>query len=144
MRYMKQFILRGLFGITIGVFINQLIMLIMAMNGNIVSIPSNIVITQFIISSLTGFYCAGVSVIFEIEEWSLLRQTITHSIAMLPYFPVAVYAGWMPGTLIGRLIFIINYILVYVIIWASFKKYWEKKTKALNEELKKHNKNNIN
>lgn len=141
MDYIKKFILRGLFGITLGVFINQLVYVAIAMKGNMVQISSDIVILQFIIASLTGFYCGGITIIFEVEEWSLLRQTITHSVAMLPYFPISIYAGWMPESLIGRVFFILNYIIIYIVIWFSFKKYWEKKARELNEELKKHNQN---
>jgi hypothetical protein len=139
MSYLKKFLIRGLLGIIIGVFINQLVFFIMAMKGNILYIQSNLIISQFIISSIIGFYCAGVTVIFGIEEWSLLRQTVTHSIAMLPYFPISIYVGWMPITLIGRVMFILIYILLYIIIWFSIRKYWEKKAKELNEELKKRN-----
>ncbi len=137
MNYVKTFLKRGLLGILLGVFINQFVYLIMAMQGNIVQVESSMIILEFIISSLTGLYCAGISVIFDVEEWSLLRQTITHSIAMLPYFPIAIYAGWMPISLAGRVFFVLNYILVYVIIWFSFKKYWEKKSREINEELRK-------
>jgi len=137
MNYVKTFLKRGLLGILLGVFINQVVYLIMAMQGNIVQVESSMIISEFIISSLTGLYCAGISVIFDVEEWSLLRQTITHSIAMLPYFPIAIYAGWMPMSLVGRMFFVLNYILVYVIIWFSFKKYWEKKSREINEELRK-------
>ncbi|GAA0182322.1 DUF3021 domain-containing protein [Clostridium sediminicola] len=137
MDYIKQFIKRGLFGITIGVTINQVFCVIFSLAGLITEVPSEIVISQFIIAALTGFYLAGVSVIFDVEEWSLLRQTITHFIAMLPYLPVAVYAGWMPRNTIGIISFIIVYILIYFIIWISFKKYWEKRTKELNEVLRK-------
>ena len=137
MNYIKTFFKRGLFGILLGVFINQFVYLIMAMKYNIVQVESSVIISQFIISSLTGFYCAGISIIFDVEEWSLLRQTITHSIAMLPYFPISIYAGWMPTNSIGRIFFVINYILIYVIIWFSFKKYWEKKSREINEELRK-------
>lgn len=139
MSYLKKFLIRGLLGIIIGVFINQLVFFIMAIKGNALQIESNIVISQFIISSIIGFYCAGVSVIFDIEEWSLLRQTATHSIAMLPYFPISIYAGWMPVTLIGRVMFILTYILFYIIIWFSIRNYWKNKAKELNKEFKKRN-----
>lgn len=139
MNYFKKFFIRGLLGIVIGVFINQLVLFLLAMKGNVLEIESNIVISQFIISSIIGFYCAGISIIFDIEEWSLLRQTTTHSVAMFPYFLVSIYAGWMPINLIGKVIFILIYILVYVIIWFSIRKYWKKKAKELNEELKKRN-----
>jgi hypothetical protein len=137
MNYLKTFFKRGLFGIALGVFINQLVYLIMALQGSTIQITSNTVIQQFLLSSLVGFYCMGISVIFSVEEWSLLRQTITHSIAMLVYFPIAVYAGWMPQTLIGKIAFVINYLVIYLIIWFSFKNYWRKKAKELNEGLKK-------
>lgn len=139
MKYVKKFILRGLLGITIGVFLNQMGYLFMALQGGTIEISSDIIISQFIISSLTGFYCAGSSAIFEVEEWSVLRQTITHFIALLPYFPVAIYAGWIPSTSFGKIIFVANYIVVYLVIWFSFRAYWRKKAKELNEELKRHN-----
>lgn len=139
MNYVKKFILRGLMGVPMGVFINQIVYFILALNNDIVSLSSHIVITQFIISVLCGFYLVGVSVIFDVEEWSLLRQTITHSIVMLPYFPIAYYAGWIPKTPFGVLLFILNYIIVYIIIWLSFRMYWTKKAKEINSELKKRN-----
>lgn len=143
MNYIKKFILRGLFGITLGVFINQFVYLILALQGDVVSISSDIIITQFVISSVVGFYSAGISVVFNVEEWSILRQTVTHFIAMLVYFPIAIYAGWMPTTLLGRALFILNYIVVYVVIWLSVRRYWANKAKELNAELHKRRMNNV-
>lgn len=139
MSYIRSFIKRGLLGILIGAFINQFVYFILALSGNFIQLEASTVITQFAISTLVGFYCSGVSVIFDIEEWSLLRQTIVHSILMLPYFPIAVYAGWMPVNPIGRIVFALNYILVYFIIWFSIKRYWQKKAREINKELKKWN-----
>ncbi|MEG1002685.1 DUF3021 domain-containing protein [Clostridium sp.] len=137
MEYMKKFLLRGLAGMTLGVFINQFIFIIYSLGNETIIVQSSAVIFQFIISSLVGFYCAGITVIFEVEKWSRLRQTITHGVAMLVYFPLAIYAGWMPSNVIGIVMFILFYVLVYFITWISFKKYWEKEAKELNNVLKK-------
>ncbi|MGL4572411.1 MAG: DUF3021 domain-containing protein [Clostridium sp.] len=137
MEYIKKFLLRGLAGMTLGVFINQFIFTMYSLGKETIVIQSSAVIFQFIISSLVGFYCAGITVIFEVEKWSRLRQTITHAIAMLVYFPLAIYAGWMPSNVIGIVMFILFYVLVYFITWISFKRYWEKEAKQLNDVLKK-------
>ena len=134
---LKSLFLGILFGIAIGVFINQLGYLIYAINAEVVQMTSDAVVSQFIISALVGFYCTVVSVVFDVEEWSLLRQTITHFILMLPFFPVAIYAGWMPEGLVERVIFVLLFIIVYIVIWLSFKNYWKKKVKEINEELRK-------
>lgn len=139
MNYVKEFLKRGLFGIPLGVFINQFTFFILAWNQSQVTLSSDTIISQFIISAICGFYFVGVSIIFRIEQWSLLRQTLTHSIAMLPYFPIAYFAGWMPAKPIGIVLFTFNYLVIYIIIWVSYKKYWEKKAQEINRELQKRN-----
>ncbi|MDQ0151286.1 DUF3021 domain-containing protein [Eubacterium multiforme] len=139
MKYIKMFILRGLVGCTIGVFINQLItVLIACATGNVYDSP-NMVIFQFVISVISGFYFVGITTIFSVEQWSLLKKTIIHAICMLMYFPIAMYAGWAPSgfNTTGKILFFIWYVCVYLIIWFSIKRYKTKKAIELNEELKK-------
>ncbi|MFD3155415.1 DUF3021 domain-containing protein [Haloimpatiens sp. FM7330] len=144
MKYLKLILKRGLLGMAFGVFINQTIFAIfactMGLNGNL---EVSMLFKQFIISAIAGFYFSASSVIFNVSNWSSLKQTVLHFIATsIVYFPVAIYAKWMPNASFGRIIFIITYITIYVIVWFSFKSYWTKKIKELNMSLERRNKLN--
>ncbi|WP_102399360.1 DUF3021 domain-containing protein [Haloimpatiens massiliensis] len=138
MSYVKKALLRGFYGITIGVFINQVIFVMMALRGSFpADVSVSIMVSQFVISSLLGFGIAACSVIFEVDNWSLLKQTVVHFILFsFIYFPAAVCGKWMPDNLNGKLIFILIYILIYVCYWFSFKYYWSRKARKINEEIK--------
>ena len=132
--YIKKFIFRGLIGVAVGAVISEIVTMIYAFGG-MESIASSILIRNFTFSAIIGFYCTGISIVFDVDEWSLLRQTITHFILMTPYFYVAHLAGWMPKVLWGRLLFVAGYLIIYIIIWTSFRNYWRKKAAELNQGL---------
>lgn len=138
MSMIKKIIIRGLGGILIGVFISQIAYLIMALQSETVQLASDQIIQQFLFSMLVGFYTSAISVVFEVEQWSLMRQTITHAILMLPYFPIAYLAHWFPQPTYGKVLFVLEYILVYMIIWFSFRAYWKKRARELNQELQNY------
>lgn len=142
MFYIKEMIKRGFLGMFLGVFINQLIFVILILSGTIPEmINANYIVPQFFISIGIGFYLAAITIIFQVESWSILKQTVYHFIAMgIVYLPVAYLAGWMPPHIIGKISFIALYILIYVIIWLSFKAYWKKKIEVLNTEIEKNKK----
>ncbi|WP_105618698.1 DUF3021 domain-containing protein [Vallitalea okinawensis] len=142
MFYIKEAFKRGFLGMFLGVFLNQLIFVILILSGEIPDmINAHYMIPQFFISIGIGFYIAVITIIFQIESWSILKQTIYHFIAMgIVYLPAAYFAGWMPPHLIGRVSFIALYILIYVILWLSFKTYWKRKIEMLNTEIEKNRK----
>ncbi|AEB76867.1 DUF3021 domain-containing protein [Clostridium botulinum] len=137
MIYIKNILKRGITGMVLGVFINQLIFIIGGIfNGFKGSIPFNIQCNQFLISCIVGFYCCGCSVIFSIEKWSKLKQTIIHLVVMsIVYFPFAYYANWMPKAISGKIIFIFTYIFIYILIWMIYRMYWNKRIKEINKKL---------
>jgi hypothetical protein len=138
-RYIKMFVLRGIIGIAIGVLIGHVFILALAFQSDTIVLTSDIVIKQFIFAGAVGFYCTGISVLFDIEEWSLLKKTVTHFIAMLPYLVVAYFAGWIPGIWWARVLFVLFFLFVYIIIWLSLRRYWKKRAAELNEGLQKLN-----
>lgn len=135
MKYVEISLRRGLMGIPLGVFISQIILIILIMLGKIDSVTTSIIIEQFIVSSIVGFYFASISIIYEVDEWSLLKQTIIHAIANIPFFPIAIYAGWIENNLKSIIIYFIIYILIYMCIWMSITIYWRNKTKIINKKL---------
>lgn len=138
--YIKQFILRGFFGVFIGAFIGQMFFVVSAFNNEVITVASEFILKQFTVASLVGFYCAGVSVVYDIEEWSFLKQTVSHFIIMtIPYFILANFAGWIPKHPLGLSAFIAAYITLYLIIWFSFKRYWKKKAEEMVKQLRRLN-----
>ncbi len=138
-KYMKAILIRGLIGTIIGGFINATFIFGLSLTSEELVLTTSILRFQYFGALAIGFYSAAVSIIFDIEEWSLLRQTITHGLLMTPYLPFAHYMGWMPGDLGGRFIFIGVYVLVYAIIWFSFKTYWTRKIRQMNLEIERMN-----
>ena len=64
----------------------------------------NAVVAQMIASLLYGAVWAGASVIWEMDDWSLLRQTVTHLLAgSIATFPVAYLMYWMKHSIAGSL-----------------------------------------
>lgn len=139
--YVKCIFRNGLIGMTIGLSLNSLGYFIAAFSNEVLTLNASMVIFQFLICLFTGFYCAAISVVYEIEHWSLLRATLTHAILISLYFPIAYVAGWLPTGLLPMIGFIIYFIVIYGVIWFSFKRYFDKQAKQLNEQLKQLNSN---
>ncbi len=127
----KKIILRGAlgfpFGITIGYFITILISLIWA-NGyyspcvpELISIMGNeinAVILQALLCGLLGIGCAASSVIWEIESWSMVKQTgIYFGIISVIMMPIAYFTYWMEHSIMGFLSYFGIFILIFIIIW---------------------------
>lgn len=95
---------------------------------------------------LRGFLAGGLysamalsgSVIYDIEEWSILRCTLTHFIiTLLGYYSMGTVQGWL---IIGSGIFYITtviFIIAYILVWIGNALYYANKIKKLNQELEK-------
>lgn len=100
----------------------------------------NAVLLQAICSLLYGAAWAGASVIWETENWSLLRQTVTHlMICSLATFPIAYFMRWMHHSISGVLIYFGIFLGIYLIIWISQYSSMKKRVKQINRRV--HEKN---
>ncbi|WP_096044202.1 DUF3021 domain-containing protein [Clostridium sporogenes] len=126
-----------LYGITVGVFINQVIFAIIALKERLQgSVEISLMFNQFIISAILGFGLAASSIVFDVEPWSSLKQTIAHFIIFsFIYFYIAIYGGWMPKGNIARIKYIVFYVMIYIIAWFVLKAYWKRKTIEINKKL---------
>lgn len=142
MNYIKKGLLRGLGGILVGVFINSTILFIIALSVGVDEFPNYITnfTTQYIVSVIVGFTFAAISIIFEIDEWSITKQTVVHFIiATSVYLPSSIKAKWMNLDLASIIIFISIFLLVYVGAWVGNYFYWKNKVRDINKYLdKKH------
>ncbi len=79
------------------------------------------VIVQLAGSLLFGAICGGASVIWEMEEWGLLKMTLVHlAVFCIPTFPIALLLRWIPTyTLPGTILYFAMFFGIYLIIWLS-------------------------
>ena len=146
----KKVILRCLIGAPIGLSISFIITLIIsviinkgeyypvvpqltALCGN----ELNAVIIQTICSLIMGAAFAGASVIWEVENWSLLKQTILHFLVIsVSTLPIAYCMYWIPHTFRGILIYIAIFFFIYFTIWIGRYFTMKKKIQAINDKIK--------
>lgn len=145
----KKLLLRSLLGAPIGVTISMIITIIFSLSmghGEYFPAPHELtdwcgnettaVIVQLICSLFIGAVGGGSSVIWEIENWSLLKQTLVHfAVLAVPFFGVGYVMNWLPHYLVGAIGYVAAFILVYVIMWFSIYFSIKSKVKKMNKQL---------
>ena len=140
---------RAILGFIYGVFIGQTILIIESLfmrDGNFYAVSASLlelagtkiaaVIIQYFLTGIIGLTFASTTVIFEMDEWSLLRQTITHFIITSIVMYVAGFlCGWFPHTVGSTLAWVGVFVVVYLIFWICFSLYYKNKVKKMNEAL---------
>ena len=127
----KKVILRGLFGLPVGIAIGFVITLLISIcigDGSFYPVTPeliqttgnqlNAVILQTILCAIIGVGFAMASVIWEIDSWSLAKQSgIYFSIACVTMFPIAYITNWMKHNAIGILSYVGIFVAIFVITW---------------------------
>lgn len=153
----KKLLFRSLFGAPIGVTISLIITIIFSLclgHGEYFPAPHELidwcanettaVIVQMLCSLLVGAICGGSSVIWEMEKWSLLKQTLIHfAVIAVPFFGVGYIMHWLPHHLYGALGYIGGFILVYLIMWLSIYFSIKWKVKKMNVHLQEIQQENL-
>ena len=153
----KKVILRSLIGAPIGLSISFIITLIIsviinkgeyypvvpqltALCGN----ELNAVVIQTICSLLYGAAFGGASVIWEIENWSLLKQTVIHCLVIsVTTLPIAYCMYWMPHSFLGIAGYIVIFFFIYFFIWFAQYFAMKKRIQEFNQMLWVARMNNI-
>ncbi|HAZ37402.1 MAG TPA: DUF3021 domain-containing protein, partial [Clostridiaceae bacterium] len=148
----KEAIRRGMSGFPLGVFIGYTITIILSLFwgegyywavvpalveqcGNEI----NAVILQFILSGVLGSVCAASSVIWENDNWSILKQTVIHFVIIsFTMLPIAYFAHWMDHTFIAIVKYFCIFIAIYIAIWAVEYSVWKHKINQINDKIKKY------
>ena len=142
----KKTIRRGLFGLPIGIAIGFVITLIISAcvgDGSFYPVTPeligamgnelNAVILQTVLCAIMGAGFAAASVIWELDSWSLAKQSgiyfLTISIIMLP---VAYFANWMKHSLAGVLSYVGIFTAIFVVVWISQYLLWKRNIKRMN------------
>ena len=142
----KEFFKRASIGSLIGVFINVFnsILISYCVNDGVYYpvVPqladkcggeTNAVALQTVVTMIYGGLMAGISIIWDLERWSLLRQTVTHfAICSATTLPVAYYMRWIEQSVSGVLIYFGIFAAVYAVIWVSVMLAMRKKVQQMN------------
>ncbi len=150
----KKALLRGLTGFPFGIFIGYTITILISLvhsDGSYAPVVPALVeqlgseiravVLQYSLCGVYGIIWAASSVIWENDNWSILKQTIVHFlIVSLSTLPIAYFAHWMEHTLAGIASYFGIFIGIYVVIWAVIYGVWSHKIKQVNDKIKEENK----
>ncbi len=146
----KKALRRGLVGIPVGVFIGYSITVITSLiwgQGRYspvvpafqeaVGAQSAAVALQWLLCCVMGFVFAAASCIWEVERWSLTRQTVLHflavSLTMLPIVLACRWAAFIPGGILG---YFGVFIAIYAAIWLITTLSVRRQVRAANRKLR--------
>mgnify|MGYP001138609769 CR=1 FL=1 len=147
----KKAVMRGLLGFPLGIAIGYIITIMTSLiwangfyspcvPGLVEQMGSeiNAVILQAALSGLLGGVFASSSVIWEIENWSMAKQTgIYFAITALVMMPVAYFAKWLEPTVLGFLKYFGIFTLIFIMIWVIQYFVWKSKIEKMNQRIEK-------
>ena len=145
----KKIILRSLFGIPIGITIGYLISIAGSLMWGqgyyspcvpelVLSLGSEIraVVLQTALCALLGLSFSATSVLWEIENWSLVKQTgIYFMINSIVMMPVAWFTRWMEHSFIGFLRYFGMFAAIFILIWVLECIIGRRNIAKMNEKL---------
>lgn len=89
-------------------------------------------------SMLIGAYFSVAALLFERDEWSMLKQTLFHYVtSLIVLFPVFTWlTGWVPLTPRSLAIGFVFFTITYILNWLGWVTYFKQMEKRMNESLK--------
>lgn len=146
---LKSAVKRGLAGIPLGIAVSFLITLAISLIYNdgkyYPVVPEfaeamgnelNAVLLQTILSGLFGMVCGGISVIWNIERWSLLKQSVVFFLILLASMLSVAYACyWMQRSAWGAVSYIAIFVVTFFFVWTIQFLVFKRKIKRMNQKL---------
>lgn len=97
----------------------------------------NISFLELLAGGIQGAVCMGTTIVYDIEEWSIMKATVIHFIICMVCFTIlAIIQGWFDLQNMVFWISIIIAIIVYFIIWLVMYKRYKSEVRKMNEGLK--------
>lgn len=147
----KKILLRSMSGFPLGVAIGYLISIIISLIwakgyyapcvpelAVMVGSEINAVLLQALLCGILGMGCAAGSVIWEMEDWGIVKQTgIYFLIVSVIMMPIAYVTFWMEHSLKGVLSYFGIFTLIFSIVWIVQYTRGRHNVKKMNEALHK-------
>ena len=91
---------------------------------------------QTMLSGILGSVFGGMSFVWEIERWSILKQTAVYFLSVsIPMMGISYLLYWMEHSLNGFLLYFLIFVMAFFVVWLfNFAIYWFK-VRRINEEL---------
>lgn len=91
---------------------------------------------QTMLSGILGSVFGGMSFIWEIERWGILKQTAVYFLSVsIPMMGISYLLYWMEHSLNGFLLYFLIFVMVFFVVWLfNFAIYWFK-VRRINQEL---------
>ena len=145
----KKVILRGLFGLPVGIAIGFVITLLISIcigDGSFYPVTSeliqttgnelNAVVLQTILCAILGVGFVMASVIWEIDSWSLAKQSgVYFLIISVVMLPIAYFANWMKHSITGVLSYVGIFVMIFAAVWISQYLLWKRRIKKMNARI---------
>ena len=145
----KEMIRRGLHGIPQGIAIGYVISIIISLiegSGTYQAVVPDLatqlnseilaIVVQMIFTAVVGGGFAAASVIWEIDEWSILKQTgVYFCVISLMLLPISYFLHWMERSVGGFIIYFGIFIVLFLVIWIIQYLFWKKRINKINDKL---------
>lgn len=149
----KNIIKRGLLGFPLGIAIGFVVTVIISIcigDGSFHPVTPrlietmgnelNAVVFQTVLCGIMGTGFAMASVIWEIDSWSLAKQSgIYFAITCVVLFPISYFANWMPHSTGGVLLYVGIFIAIFIFDWLIQYFVWKSTIKKMNDGVKNSN-----
>ena len=91
---------------------------------------------QTILSGILGSVFGGMSFIWEMERWSILKQTAVYFLSVsIPMMGISYLLYWMEHSLSGFLLYFLIFVMVFIVVWLfNLAMYWIK-IRKMNQNL---------
>ncbi len=94
------------------------------------------VLLQTLLCGMLSSIFAAISVIWEMDEWSIVKQSgIYFLVASMAMMPIAYFSHWMPHSLIGFIVYFGIFTGIYLVVWLVQYLILRSKIKKLNSTL---------
>lgn len=146
----KEVLKRSALGALIGIAISQIIAIVISLcigDGSFYAVVPQLaerinseitaVVIQTVCSLVYGAVFGGVSVIWELDNWSILKQTIVHfSVVSVVTLPIAYITEWMDHSVVGAVSYFAIFALSYAFIWFGQYMTMRKHLNDVNKKMK--------
>lgn len=95
---------------------------------------------QTALSAVLGAGFAGSSIIWEMDEWSLLKQTsIYFGIVSVLMMTIAYICEWMEHSVKGILGYFGIFVAIFIAVWIVQYLIWKVRVSKIKEKIQKNN-----
>ncbi len=149
----KKALLRGLLGVPLGMAMGYLITIVISLGWGqgryVARMPELIALAgseagavalQAVLCGVLGAAFAVCSLIWEMERWSLLKQSAVYfAVTALVMLPIAWVCGWMDHSAGGVALYMGIFAGIFAVAWVTQYMLWRGKIRRLNRRVHEEN-----